>query len=201
MIGNANMSIGARVIVQKMISDLSSDITTKPSGFIKKYWQKYRTDYPSNQNINGKVFEELISIVLIKEQIYPFYMQAKVAFIPNINYDFIIYTKERGPIALSAKTSLRERWKQADLEALALKNIHRKSQTHVVTLDNQAVKSRRIDDDQTLGIDSFILANTTEIDDLIMQLRTHTIIKSPTVQVVTSNTVITEVNFEKYQSK
>lgn len=201
MISSRNLSPGAREIVKDLVNDLSSDSSLKPSGFIRKYWQKYQASYPSSQNINGKVFEELICIALIKEQIFPFYMQAKVAFIPNINYDFIVYTKERGPIALSAKTSLRERWKQADLEALALKNIHRKSQTFVITLDHQAVKSRRIDDDQTLGIDTFVLANTSELDDLTSLLHTYTIIKPPLVEAVTSNQVITPVELEKYQSK
>lgn len=201
MISSRNLSPGAREIVKGLVNDLSSDSTLKPSAFIHKYWQKYQNNNPSSQNINGKVFEELICIALIKERIFPFYMQAKVAFIPNINYDFIVYTKERGPIALSAKTSLRERWKQADLEALALKNIHRKSQTFVITLDHQAVKSRRIDDDQTLGIDTFVLANTSELDDLTSLLHTYTIIKPPLVEAVTSNQVITPIELAKYQSK
>lgn len=187
----------ARSIVQNLTDDLSKDSNLSPHNFVSKYWEKYQSHYPSNQNLNGKVFEELISISLSRALIIPFYMQAKIAFIPNINYDFIIYTKENGPISLSAKTSLRERWKQADLEALALKNIHRKSKTFVVTLDHKAVKSRRIGDDQTLGIDSFILANTIELDQLIDRLKKLTIIKSPTVEAVQSNIFITEYNLKK----
>jgi len=38
---------------------------------------------------------------------------------------------------LTIKTSLRERYKQADLEGLALKQVYRKSKTYLITLSGQ----------------------------------------------------------------
>ncbi|MDE7137830.1 MAG: hypothetical protein K2O29_05155 [Ruminococcus sp.] len=43
---------------------------------------------------------------------------------PNVDFDIILYTQEQYPIALSLKTSVRERYKQADLEGVALKNMY-----------------------------------------------------------------------------
>lgn len=68
-------------------------------------------------------------------------MNAKVAFVPNVIYDLMFYTSERGPICWSVKTSLRERYKQADLEAIALKYVHRKALSYLITLEENEAKS------------------------------------------------------------
>jgi hypothetical protein len=47
----------------------------------------------------------------------------------------------RRPICISAKTSLRERYKQADFEAIALKYVHRKALSFLVTLEENEAKS------------------------------------------------------------
>lgn len=189
----------AKMVVNQVISDIYAERNLKANEFIKKYWEIYKSKFESNQNINGKVFEELIAISLIREGILPFYMQAKVAFIPYVNYDFIIYTNDIGPISLSAKTSLRERWKQADLEAVAMKYIHRKSKSYVVTLDNDAVRRRRVDRSQLLGIDDFVLADAEEFNELMLELKKYSLSLSPSVEVVSSNIVITSDNIsERY---
>ena len=61
----------------------------------------------------------------------------KLLLFPNINYDILLYSKVSGPICLSAKTSFRERYKQADLEAMALKNVHRISKSYLLTLSDE----------------------------------------------------------------
>jgi hypothetical protein len=185
-------------VFRQLLPDITVDADLKPSEFIKKYWSNYQHSFTSNQNINGKVFEDLIAATLVREKIMPFYMQAKVAFISYVNYDFIIYTQNIGPIALSVKTSLRERWKQADLEAVALKYIHRKSDAFVITLDTDAVRRRRVDSSQSLGIDAFVLADTQEYDELLTSIKEHELGLSPTVEVVTSNTIITQENYIEF---
>lgn len=82
--------------------------------------------------MNGNIFEAIISTVLIKEGIIPMYTQVSLEFVPNINFDIVIFPKnEKGtvdvsaPISLSLKTSLCERHKQADLEGLALKEVYK----------------------------------------------------------------------------
>jgi hypothetical protein len=86
----------------------------KPSEYIRIYWEEYQKHPEKNNNLNGKIFEYILATLFVREDILPLYLSAKVAFVPNVIYDLMLYTAERGPICLSAKTSLRERYKQAD---------------------------------------------------------------------------------------
>ncbi len=124
-------------------------------------------------------------------------MQAKVAFIPNVNYDFVIYSKEIGPIVLSAKTSIRERYKQADLEAVALKYVHRKSESYLISLDAVEVRSRKNNLADVMAINNFIDAFTTEYDDLLTSLQARQIIESPVISIIESNIIINKENFNQ----
>jgi hypothetical protein len=98
----------------------------KPSDYISTHWEAFQEHPEGNNNLNGKIFEYILANLCVRENILPLYMSAKVAFVPNVIYDLMFYTAERGRICISAKTSLRERYKQADLEAIALKYVHKK---------------------------------------------------------------------------
>ena len=93
-----------------------------PAEFIKLSWEKVLNN-DLTRNENGAIFEYLVAVCLYAKKILPFYLQAKISFVPNATYDIVLYTAEGYPITLSIKTSLRERYKQADLEELALKNV------------------------------------------------------------------------------
>lgn len=80
-----------------------------PSDYVNKFWKKYKELGENNKTLNGSIFEVIIYTLFIREGLLPMYLQAKVAFIPNVEYDMIIYNKEVGPISISLKTSLRER--------------------------------------------------------------------------------------------
>lgn len=166
------------------------------SQIISELWSSYQELYPSNNNLNGAVFEELIGYVLTLAGCMPFYMQAKVAYVPNVNYDFICYDEQEGPISLSAKTSLRERWKQADLEAVALKYVHRNSKSYLITLDREATKTRLDKLSDCMGLNDFILADSPQFDNLIDELKNRNLSKAGTIQVVTSNTIINQDNYK-----
>lgn len=164
-----------------------------PSEFVADIWRKFEKSYNSkamNQNnINGKVFEEIIALCLVKMGLMPFYMQAKVAFIPNVNYDFVLYD-EISPVSLSAKVSLRERWKQADLEAVALKYIHRNAKSYVITLNEKESAARKSKLSECMGINDFIVATSVDFDNLMQRLKNTNFKISPKIDVVTSNIVI-----------
>ena len=120
-------------------------------------------------------------------------MIAKVAFVPNVIYDLMFYTEERGPICISAKTSLRERYKQADLEAIALKYVHRKALCFLLTLEENEAKSvkAKIKTGDVIGLDNVIVATSDEFDNLIKDLKFYQFSEPPTVKVIESNQVIT----------
>jgi hypothetical protein len=77
----------------------------KPSEYIQKYWNAYLLRPERNNNLNGKLFEYILATLCIREGIIPIYMSAKVAFVPNVIYDLMFYTKERGPICWNRRIS------------------------------------------------------------------------------------------------
>ena len=177
----------------------------KPSEYISRYWNLY-VDARGVKNVeeedgekkngnssNGKIFEYILATLLIREDILPIYLNAKVAFVPNVNYDIMLYTAERGPVCISAKTSLRERYKQADLEAIALKYVHRRALAYLLTLDANEAKSvkAKIKSGDVIGLDDVIVATSPEFDAFIASLKTLVYSDPPTVKVIESNQIIT----------
>jgi len=171
----------------------------KPSDYIRIYWQAYQKHPEGNNNLNGKIFEYVLATLFVMEGLLPIYMSAKVAFVPNVIYDLMFYSVERGPICISAKTSLRERYKQADLEAIALKYVHRKALCFLVTLEEKEAKSvkAKIKSGDVIGLDSVVVATSDEFDELIAELKKFHFSEPPTVKVIESNQIIT---VEKLQS-
>ncbi len=169
-------------------SDFEQITYTSPLDYICQYWNKYiNSDNKVNASTNGNVFELIIYTLLYREKILPFYTQAKVSFVPNVIFDVIIYTPSF-PISLSLKTSLRERYKQADLEAIALMHVHRKAQSYLLTLDSEEADNckRKILSGDIIGIDKVIDCNTNDINKLIDFLKGIKVqmTTSPTIEVI-----------------
>ena len=165
----------------------------KPSEYITLFWNKYESQPDRNANLNGKMFEYILASLCIREGILPLYMSAKVAFVPNVIYDLMFYTTERGPICWSVKTSLRERYKQADLESIALKYVHRKALSYLITLsEKEAVGVKtKIKSGDVIGLDNVIVATNPEFDELVEELKTFRFEEPPTVRVIKSTQVVT----------
>lgn len=166
----------------------------KPTEYIQKYWNAYSKHPERNNNLNGKIFEYILATLCVRENILPIYMSAKVAFVPNVIYDIMFYTAERGPICWSVKTSLRERYKQADLEAIALKYVHRKALSYLITLEENEARSvkGKIKSGDVIGLDNVIVATNEEFNELIAELKSFEFSEPPTVKVIESNQIITE---------
>lgn len=165
----------------------------KPSDYIKRFWVKYEDQPDRNSNLNGKMFEYILASLCIREGILPLYMSAKVAFVPNVIYDLMFYSAERGPICWSVKTSLRERYKQADLESIALKYVHRRALSYLITLSEKeaiGVKTK-IKSGDVIGLDNVIVATNPEFDVLVADLKLYKFEEPPTVKVIESNQMVT----------
>lgn len=198
---NATTAIFEGLFPDKTFNDIQYKT---PQEYISIYWDAYtnspqylakvRAGKPVGVT-NGKIFEYIIYTLLIREGIVPFYTQARVTFVPAIDFDTILYKEENGqhvPYCLSMKTSLRERWKQADLEGEALKNVHRKAKCYLLTIESneaQSIKGKIVSGD-AIGIDECIDCNTKDIDRLIYQLKKSTYRRSIQVDVVTGKVVI-----------
>ena len=171
----------------------------KPNEYIQKYWNAFSLHPERNNNLNGKVFEYILATLCVREGILPIYMSAKVAFVPNVIYDLMFYTTERGPICWSVKTSLRERYKQADLEAIALKYVHRKALSYLITLEENEARSvkAKIKSGDVIGLDDVIVATSEDFNQLIFELKEFEFSEPPTVKVIESNQIITEEKVNK----
>ena len=170
-----------------------------PHEYIKICWKKFEDSNEEHDvNTNGKFFEICLATLFIRESLLPFYMQAKVAFVPGVDYDFIFYTSQRGPICVSAKTSLRERYKQADLEGALLKNVHRRSKTYLITLSDEFknIKEKILHGD-SIGLDDCIKATTDEFDKLIQELKNYTFLLAERVSIIESSIMITNDLIQK----
>ena len=184
---------GYKIFMNYIAPDFLNN-TMKPSEYVKFCWKQYEnSEIERNNALNGTIFEIIIATLFVKENIVPLHLQAQVAFVPNVNFDAILYTNETGPIGLSLKTSLRERYKQADLEAIALKYVHRKAENYLLTMDiNEANSvSDKIKNGDVLGLNQAILATSEEFDDFIDKLKKRTFISPGSIEIIKASSTIT----------
>jgi hypothetical protein len=180
--------------VSAIFDEIYSDILTisyeSESVLFSELWRRYDN---RNNNLNGSVFEGILAVIFYRSNILPLYIQAKMAFVPNVDFDFIAYTKEYGPVILSAKTSLRERYKQADLEGMMLRQVHRKSLSYLITINESEANrvNEKIALGQVLGIEEVVVADTSRFDGLIRELQELNYYQPEKVDVITSNRIIT----------
>jgi len=184
-------STKALTVFDTIINDFTTVSHLTPSDYINTVWNRYLAHTPHNKDLNGKVFEYILISLLINEGLTPIYIQAKVAFVPNVDFDLLLYTKEK-PIVLSAKTSLRERYKQADLEAIALKYVHRKAESFLLTLNEKESKSvnEKIKSGGVIGINEVVLANSLKINDFISYLKTLQFEEAGSIEIITASSVV-----------
>lgn len=160
-----------------------------PKQYIKKYWDALnRANKPT---LHGNIFEYIIYTLLYREEIKPFYTQAKVAFVPNVNFDTLLYCQST-PVSLSLKTSLRERYKQADLEAIALKYVHRKSKCYLLTMDSVEahVQKSKILTGDIIGLDEIVDCTSDDINQLISELKQMSFTVSAKIDTVQGNLIM-----------
>lgn len=137
------------------------------------YKSHFDTSAPKQRGKNGQVFEGLVLEALFRATIYPAYYQATVAFVPNVVYDILLFHPKH-PVVLSCKTSLRERWKQADLEGFALKQVYRGAHSVLLTLNRREGDGvqNQIAASEVLGLDECIVIQSKDdrFDQLIGKL-------------------------------
>lgn len=168
-----NPTTRVAVIWDKLISE-SVDTSLAPSKLVSILWSRYKY-LPENErsnNTNGAIFEMILGYILVIKNIQPFYFQTQVSFVPNVEFDFVLFDENKSPWTISAKTSLRERWKQADLESFALKNVFRNARSFLLNLDE--VESGNLNDKilnkGALGLEKSVYARSVDFDELIEEM-------------------------------
>lgn len=77
-------------------------------------------------------------------------------------------------------------WKQADLEASALKQVHKEALCFVLTLSSSEVRARRNPNHTYAGLDGFVLLDTNEFDILVTKLKDMTFTQAGDVPIIHS---------------
>lgn len=186
-----NLISGPAVI--KVFTEIYDDILeidiSSPSAAMGELWGRYPNEIRS---LNGKVFESLLATILYRAGIYPIYAEAMLSFVPNVEFDFVAYSRECGPVILSAKTSLRERYKQADLEGMMVRQVHRKAKSFLLTLDTSAalLVNRKIESGQVLGLDDVIVATDQKFDGLVSNLQEMNFYEPEKIEVLSCKRLI-----------
>ena len=181
---------------KKYISaDFEAVAAATPHEYVKTCWNSYKSNCPKaeqTQSLNGKIFEAIIETCLYRERILPMFLQAQITFVTNVSFDIVLFKEEqRSPIGISVKTSFRERYKQADLEAVALKYVHRNSENYLISLQSSEVDSvkQKFKQGDLLGINRVIAADTPEFDDVINYLKSFKFTDPGSVPIITGSLV------------
>lgn len=173
------------LIYQDIVSDIEF---TTPSEFMKTSYETYNEKYESNPSTNGLIFEYCIAECLFQMEIGPFYYQANLKFVPNSQFDFVCF-HDKWPNVLSCKVSLRERYKQADLEGWVLKQVYRKSRVYLLTTDQKevAMVENKIYDGEVIGLDECIGVYSDKFDKLLCDLRKKAFHEATAVMPIQGN--------------
>ena len=182
---SSRSSLSAQLLLSIQPSLKSIEIH-QPSKYVEFIWSKAEKDDRLTRDVRGKFFELVIASCLIKNEILPFFWQAQLEFVPLANFDLVVYTEERGPVVLSLKTSIRERYKQAEFEAQAMKDVHRRAKNFLVTMEKDEAVSlqAKIDSGVLTGIDGVVVANEKSFDELIELLKSLSIVDVPVFSAI-----------------
>ena len=182
---SSKSSLSAQLLlaIQPSLESINIQQTSK---YVEYIWNKAQKDERLTRDVRGKFFELVMASCLIKNKILPFFWQAQLEFVPLANFDLVVYTEERGPVVLSLKTSIRERYKQAEFEAQAMKDVHRRAKNFLITMENDEAVSlqAKIDAGVLSGIDGVIVANEKSFDELIKLLKSLSIVDTPVFSAV-----------------
>ncbi len=182
----------AQIIVKEIIQKLEPS-NEKPSLFVSEIYDYYKENYTNTNTLNGSIFEEVIIQCLLRNEIEPIYAQAKMSFVPNVIFDIVLYNKTK-PVVLSIKTTLRERWKQADLEAVAMKYVYRNSKNYLINYSEKETDRRKKDSNGYMGLDDFIYAGSEKFDELISELSTMEFVPNEDIPVFSNYKEYTNEN-------
>lgn len=146
--------------------------------------QRALKDGQSPQSIGSAAghWLEWATIVALREQkLTPIYWQAEFAAVPKNFNDVLLWSKEHGPIIISCKTSLRERYKQADLEAVALRQHYPNAKFFLLTLDEDkrhvANIRKKVAGKELLALHA--LYDESNADELYTLLKSLTLTEAP----------------------
>jgi len=148
---------------------------SKPSEFFDYFWNKYekfKDDFKNNNNqkpinnrYNGTALEIILAYLFTRENIEILNMDENID-VKFVKPDFLLLGKDNKKIFISAKVSIRERWKQADWESIKYKEKYPSAICILIMNDKSeypGIKNKIKD----LDLDKVYLAGSSDINDMI----------------------------------
>jgi hypothetical protein len=147
----------------------------KPSQFFNHFWNKYekfKNKFKNNNNqkainnrYNGSALEIILAYLFTRENIKITNMDENID-VMFVKPDFLLIGNNNKKIFVSAKVSIRERWKQADWESIKYKEKYPNAVCILIMNDKSEYPGikRKI---QHLHLDKVYLASSNDIDDMI----------------------------------
>tara|TARA_B110000971_G_C19966628_1_gene480546 strand:- start:768 stop:1325 length:558 start_codon:yes stop_codon:yes gene_type:complete len=133
----------------------------------EKFKLKYKREntHEINNSYNGSALEIILAFLFTRENIIIEKMDEEID-IQYVKPDFLLNSKSNKKIFISAKVSIRERWKQADWEALKYKEKYNNSMC-ILLMNNEKEYQSILNKLKFLSIDKVVLANSDDINKLI----------------------------------
>ena len=143
------------------------------------FWNKYenfKTKYKINNkeainnSYNGDALEIILAHLFDREGFKIEKMDEEIKNVKYVKPDFLIKGNNKSKFFISAKVSIRERWKQADWEATKFKKKYPSARCILIMNDEReylGLKSKIND----LFIDDVVLASSADLDDLIKSIK------------------------------
>jgi len=130
------------------------------AGYFEKHERKL------NNSVPGQAFEMIVFCLLDREGLVILSMDENLKEVPLIRPDFILENN----VFISCKTSLRERWKQADWEAIKYKEQFNQSKCFLLVNDYKESQSlkRKLDH---IEIDEIFYAGSDDISHMINAIK------------------------------
>tara|TARA_B100000427_G_scaffold327412_1_gene338093 strand:- start:98 stop:658 length:561 start_codon:yes stop_codon:yes gene_type:complete len=164
-------------IYYKVLSEEILNNYTTPSNFLSVCWDRYKK-FNIKRNVNnnepGKVFEEIFGILLILEGYEIFSKDKEIDGVPLVKPDIMLKSNSDQFIFISLKTSLRERWKQADWESIRFKHVYPDTKCYLITLNETEKKSlkKKIDNNLLVGgLDDVFFGLSEELNSFFELIR------------------------------
>lgn len=149
-----------------------------PPELVSEIYLRCRKVGLGSANWNGFLFEALIHRLLLESGINEkcILVNAKLALIEDTKYDIVLCgqkmrSNKQFPICLSLKTSLRERYKQAEREGMIAKQVHRGSFTALLTMEDKILET-------LYGLDRVVgCNNSSQLADLVSEIKSMNLVK------------------------
>ncbi len=159
------------LVYEKIISNIVY-VKGDPAKLVNQVMTEFDTNELEPQQrrkLHGYIYECAIGEALVREGLVPLYYQASLTHVEEATFDWFLYHPNT-PVAISCKTSLRERWKQAALEAMALKAVFPLAKCYLITRDQVAVDIRNAKNKRK-RIDEFVLGCADRFNILVDQMK------------------------------